>query len=438
MEKSVGIRLLAGAACILLAIAALLLFGCVPANPSTGTLTIRLADSVLKGSRSVMPGVSLVGDHFAVHGAGVSGQADGTTFDMDITVSGGEASIELLPGGWTITATVYNADAMAIGEGSASATITVGTPATIAIDCLPYDGIGTVNAAFSWVPDVLAVPQIEAEIVGTDSVVHAIPMIPDSSVAAHGSLSAAQGWFIAFMRLRDNGVLSAGIVRSLRIAANASTTWTERLTVNQLQGSVTLDTSFAAGLPLNITASPSAGDAGLYDDASIVFTISDVDNDPGTIPVYAWYMNGQAVAISTSNTYTADAASFTLGSRAYLSAVVFQDDGKRAGDVQWVIVRQSTNPALDIHGAYHGAGGAATFTAVGMDCSDVSITIPAEQGPDFEYFLSQLPLGTYKLRVSCGSDYRYWNAAGTGTASMSSGDVLSVPNPSGSAWSCNF
>jgi hypothetical protein len=107
---------------------------------------------------------------------------------------------------------------------------------------------------------------------------------------------------------------------------------------------VSIDVSWQGGLPLDLTATPAQGDTNLYDGQSIIFTVTGADNDCGTGLIYAWYINGVATAVSSSPSYTAHASDFTESSHAYLSCVVWQRDGKRAGDVQWNVQRATFPP----------------------------------------------------------------------------------------------
>lgn len=396
-------RLLSITACALLAL--LVLAGCgltIPGSGNGSSVRIVVADRVLAGSKSIMPPHSLVGDHYTVHGAGTSGQANGASFDLTITAAEGSASLNLLPGDWTVTATVFNAEPLAIGEGTQSATIQVGVPATISITCLPYTGSGTVAASFSWVPDVLAVPQVETELVGFDSVTHALPVTLDSSTAAHGSLTIEQGWYSAFLRLKDNGVLSAGVVRALRVAAGQTTTWTEFLTVNQLQGSVTVDLQYNPGLPLNVATTPAAGNVSLYNGQQTTFTITGADNDAGTSLIYAWYINGQAAAVSTSNALTVSSSSYDVGTRVYVSAVAFQSDGRRAGDAQWTGLRSDMDPALYRVAGTIGNGSPGSQIVVELIGADGASVLDRNVIPDatsvVSFAFEMVPAGGYYVR----------------------------------------
>jgi hypothetical protein len=292
-----------------------------------GALTVNLVDRVLAG-RSILPADSLVADHYGLHGLGTSGQANGATFDQTVD-SKGTMTINLLPGGWTITATAFNAAGLAIGGATATTTITVGSAATLDLPCLPYPGNGTLNGIFTWVPDVLAVPQCQVDLVNFAGTVFPMPITLDSSVAAHGTLQLNQGWYTGFERLLDNGVLSAGIVRSVRVGANMITNWSEFLTVNQLAGGITLDATWNGGPPLALSATPSQGASTLYDAQSITYKITGADNDAGTSLLYAWYVNGVGVAVGTQSSYTAQASSFSENSHVYLSCIVWQSNGAR-------------------------------------------------------------------------------------------------------------
>ena len=119
-----------------------------------------------------MPPWSLEADHFLVHGVGISGKGNGTSFDLEIA-DGATSTIELLPGDYTLTTTVWNDDtpSVAVGCATTPATIVVGTPTTIFIICLPYTGAASMSAQISWGPDILALPVVEVSLLGGDAVV---------------------------------------------------------------------------------------------------------------------------------------------------------------------------------------------------------------------------------------------------------------------------
>lgn len=318
-----------------------------------GTLSISVNDAVQEGRLfSVLPDDSLLADHYAIHGVGTSGQADGASFDLDISAAGGAADIDLLPGAWSLTAVVWNDDtpSIAVGSGAASTTIVIGVPASIVINCLPYDGSGTLNMHATWVPDVIASPSVEVEMVGWDSVSHTIPMTLASSVEANGTASLDDGWYVSFFRILDNGVLNAGIVRSVRMLANSTTHWSEYLTVNQLEGQVTLDPEWFPGLPLNLTTNPVEGEVNIYDGQTKTLAVTGADNDGGTSLVYAWYRNAAPIAIGTASSIVLDAADYEVGSMTYISCVVWQSNGQRAGDAQWTLLRGGEVPYQPVEG----------------------------------------------------------------------------------------
>lgn len=376
-----------------------------------GLITLKVADTMM--ARSILPDVGLEADHYAIHGEGTSGQALGSVFDLDIPAAEGSAQIGLLPGGWDLTATVWNQDdpSVAVGGTATSIVVVVGVPMTVDLVCVPYTGPGTLDVQIGWIPDIIAAPAVEVDMVDFASTLTAVPMVLDTSVAAHGSASLEQGWYTGYLRILDNGELNAGVVRAIRIASGANTLWDEFLTVNQLSGQITLDIGYNPGLPLELAVSPAEGAVPLYEGQLKTFTVTGVDNDPGTSAIYAWYLNGNPIALSASNSVALDAANYTEGMSLYLSAVVWQSDGKRAGDAQWAVQRSAFD-LTKIMGSFTAVASSYEVKLFDADWATVGtpLTIVSTGGTEtFEF--SGLPAGNMRLVV-----YKLPKVGGTSAA----------------------
>ena len=129
---------------VLITIIALLfsLIGCSTDNaPLTGSIKVSVNDSA---SRTITSGVSLKAVKYTVVGTA----PDGSTVSFELSESTPSwTNTEAAPGEWSFTATAYNADGKAIGDGSSSATVVPGQGTSVTIEVNEYSGTGnlTVN-----------------------------------------------------------------------------------------------------------------------------------------------------------------------------------------------------------------------------------------------------------------------------------------------------
>jgi hypothetical protein len=70
-----------------------------------------------------------------------------------------------------------------------------------------------------------------------------------------------------------------------------------------------------------------------------------VDNDSGTGLFYAWYLNGQLAEVSSASTYSFPASTMNIGEIRYVSAIVWQTNGTRAGSANWKVTRLENDPS---------------------------------------------------------------------------------------------
>jgi len=402
--------------CVLMIMAIVSLSGCMPAGGAAvgekGSLTITIADNVAK---AIMPSGSLDAERYAVHGEGTSGQAAGIIFDIDIFPALPSASLDLKPGGWDIDVTVWNDDdpSVKVGSGYAFITVVSAQPQSVSITCLPNTGSGDLVIDLDWFPDVVVTPSAEADVKPYGGSVTPITMPLTSSTSADGTASLEQGWYTGALRIYDNNILSAGIVRTLRIAAGMTTTWTEYLIVSALEGQITLNVGYDPGPPLILNPDVPEGDIIAYTDITEIITIPEPVHDAGTTLVYAWYMNGVLTEVSLTNTFTVVANSYQTNVSYYLSAVVFQSDGNRAGNAQWKIIKVELGSGqLDLEGTVTIPQLGGTYYVLVLDADqNILATSPANvcMGVDtsFDYLITDVPIGTWFLKA-----YQDTNASG--------------------------
>jgi hypothetical protein len=352
---------------------------------------------------------------YAVHGTGTSGEALGGSFDIEINPASPSAVLDLKPGGWDIDVTVWNNDVTSVAVGSGAATITVlsATPQTVSITCLPYSGPGDLVIDLEWFPDVVVTPSAEAEVKALGGSVIPVPLTLTSSVTADGTASLEQGWYTGALRIFDNEILSAGVVRTLRIASGMITTWSEYLIVSALEAIITIDVSYDPGPPLIPLSNTPEGDLVMYTDQTHNITIDpETEHDSGTTLVYAWYLNGILTALSTSNTFDVIGNNHVTNTSYYLSAIVFQSNGYRAGDLQWKIIK------VDLGAGQLAITGTVTIPDEGglwyVDAIDADGTTIVAQSPaismllgdtSFTYDLGDVPIGVYYLKTWKDNDW---------------------------------
>ncbi|MCI7805618.1 MAG: leucine-rich repeat domain-containing protein [Spirochaetales bacterium] len=118
------------------------LIGCSTDNaPLTGSIKVSVNDST---SRTITSDVSPEAVKYMVEGTA----PDGSPVSFELSESTPSwTNAEAAPGNWSFTATAYNADGKAIGDGSSSATVVPGQGTSVTIEVNEYSGTGnlTVN-----------------------------------------------------------------------------------------------------------------------------------------------------------------------------------------------------------------------------------------------------------------------------------------------------
>jgi hypothetical protein len=253
----------------------------------------------------------------------------------------------------------WNTDTPSIAVGDSeiiTKAIIVGTSATVVLHCLPYSGKGTFVVHESHVPNILMNPDVDVEVqrfVGDQAVTN-IEMTKITNTAFDGSDLLGTGWWKTFLRITDGGVLSAGMVEVVRIARDATSTWSPYLQVNQLlAGGVTIPVDWQPYKELTLgttppaaTTVPGSGAVSLYDGGTASFKVDSTDKDSGTGLFYAWYLNGELASVGGDDNYSFLADKMSMGQIRYVSVVVWQTGGLRAGSANWKVTRLANDPTL--------------------------------------------------------------------------------------------
>ncbi len=116
------------------------LIGCSNDNaPLTGSIRVSVNDST---SRTITSDVSLEAVKYTVVGTA----PDGSTVSFELNESTPSwTNAEAAPGNWSFTATAYNDDGKAIGDGSSSATVVPGQSTSATIEVHEYSGMGNIT-----------------------------------------------------------------------------------------------------------------------------------------------------------------------------------------------------------------------------------------------------------------------------------------------------
>ena len=116
------------------------LIGCSTDNaPLTGSIKVSVNDSA---SRTIASAVSPEAVKYTVVGTA----PDGSTVSFELSESTPSwTNAEAALGNWSFTATAYNADGKAIGEGSSSATVVPGQSTSATIEVHEYSGMGSIT-----------------------------------------------------------------------------------------------------------------------------------------------------------------------------------------------------------------------------------------------------------------------------------------------------
>jgi len=392
-------------------------------------------------NRAIVEDFDLVADEFLVQGTGISGQAIGQTFEEVVPGTGGSVAVQVASGHWHIAVTVKNAAAASVGSGSGEVDVTIGIPAVCAITAVPYPGNGTFIADITWYPDVVAVPVVEVELLGFDAVLHPVEMTNTGPTAADGTIALPAGWYVGFLRILDNTELSAGLARAIRLAQGGTTTWSEYLQVNQLLGTIDIDLDYNPGEPLNLTYTPNAGSADVYSNFDNLFSVTGVDNDSGTTPIYAWYVDGVGTSLGAAASYTLN-RDWESGEVHYLSVVVVQSDGKRAADHTWALTCLGTNPlTMQIDAQILGGTvrpGETCWISIWSATVETMIEeveIPWVGNPADCHHTFTVPAGFYKALVRWSAVQNYPSWYGGGINWDGAGLTITVPHAAGLTFS---
>ncbi len=437
MRKSLYIFLFAIAA-VLVGAGALGLAGCAFSPGGGGSTTKGAIALHLKSTQaqSITPPISLAVTEYTITGIGPGGATIPETMVTGDTVFPG-----LVPGSWTISVEGRNELHTAIGSGSGTTTVVIGQQSVLAITVAEYSSPnGTYRLDLSWEPNIVHAPAFTGTLKDASAVVTPQTFTMDviACTATSSTTDLHPGWYANVVQLFDapNGmdgsqVLSTGFAEAVRIAAGSETHGIVGLHAVQGYGSIDITITPDFSDPLILTPAPLAfGAVSIYANPTAFSCTAD------HTATFVWYLRGQQVGVGDS--YTLDPAGLDIGEAYRLDVIGFSVDGKHAGSGTWTVTRQAQDITLNVQGTLNADDGLLTVRLSGQDVDNVTLTVPGP-GP-YAYLFTGVPVGHYKLMYKTASmpDFIYWNHLGTGDTYGSSGDVLTIPNPAGTAWVCNW
>lgn len=416
------------------AMAVVLIAGCAPFGVDDNKVNVvfSAADGIARNIAPGPGGTGLVLDEYRLHGIGIDGAAVGSTFDLVIPAGASSGNINLLTGNWTVQAIGWNATARIGASAVVPFLVQVGmAQQNIPLVVIEDVGEGTFAVLASWLPDILLAPSITAEAVTFGGVSTPVVMTLDNSISAHGSVALQNGFYVGILQVYDNGVLAAGSVEALRIAAAQTSTWTAYYTVSQLEGGgIVFGPEFNPKNLLTLTTNLPEGTMEVYaGDPDLIFTVTGADFDGGQTGLYTWYRQGELIALSTSPSYTFPVASLEVGEWAFLSVAVWQTDGTRLGTANWGIVKSSVDPeTLDLHGTMNTTTSSPNVIAIEAQAPLAFWTDHvAAVGTTLAYSWADLPAGVYEVRgFNDANGNHVWNVGETQVTRS-----LTVPHDSG-------
>lgn len=431
---------------VLFAIAALL-SGCGSFEQPTGELVVTVRDGIMRNV--VGPGDALLIDHFDIHAVGTAGGCTGMTWDATVSGGGGSVVRQVTTGTWSLTVDGWNkaTPSVVIATGSAVAVVAVGTPANPTITLSELIGDGTLVAQLQWYPDVIQVPEPKITVQKYGGAPQVLVLDSQDATHANATDTLANGWYTGFFEIRDAGTLAAGVVQAFRILKGYTTTWTENLQVNLLEGTITVHLQYQDGRPLELVLDTPEGDVAVYTDEPRTISIISAGQDAGHGCIYAWYVDGQPASLGALDTFEVDPADYPEGSIHYLSAVVFQDDGARAASANWKVTMAGLNPArMAVAGTIK--NGTYTFgVALTVKLLDATthleadtLALEASVAGTIPYDLGMETAGDYHLAVvvPAGGDFPtgktcFWTG-GSWTTDIGAANVITIPHDIGATF----
>lgn len=263
-----------------------------------GSLVVTLRDEGVE-TMTITPDIEMLIASYDISGSG----PDSDTFLESGVTTTTFVKNNLKVGAWTITVEAKNASGDIIAEGTGIASIQDGQTTTIDITVEPVDGNGTFEFTLEWPADQIDVPSVNATLTELDG----MPVTCTFSISGESatcSETLTDGYYDLTLQLLDDGVVAWGDAYSIRVIAGETTSYTELLTVTDINplASGDLEVNIAQDLQNPVTITFAGVDTSLRfgDDMTVSASL-----DPTITPdSLQWYIDGAAVSGATSNAVT--------------------------------------------------------------------------------------------------------------------------------------
>ena len=248
-----------------------------------GSLKIDISSAISKG---INPNISMDVEYYTIEGSGPNGATISATIDSS---EGSYTNDSVAIGNWTLTATAYNADDIAIGSGSKSTTVKPGGTSSVSIAIKEIEGQGTlkvvinglsgnnnVYSLYLYTTEDLMNPIQEVEFVRSDDI-HSVELNLDNG-------------FYAF-RIDGNNDIKLPAIDTVRIVNGDTVTVTYFLS-DSGEVSVSIMNAIKTTPSLSISLTPTS------EGTNATAIVSNVDLDSIN---YLWYIDNEMIEGSSSS-----------------------------------------------------------------------------------------------------------------------------------------
>ena len=308
--------------CLLVSIL-LLLAGCTDEvlSADKGTVRFSIGNSISKGIDS---NISMAVDHYTLNGYG----PNANTFSVTIGASEGSYTQDVYIGTWNFTATAYNADNVAIGSGSASATVKPGNN-TVSIQINETEGQGTLKVIIEGViyDDTYTLHLYTAE--GGTEPIQDIDFVKSNGVLTVEKL--LDNGFYAFDISSTNSLVNIPAIDSVRIVNGDTVTVTYTI-IDSGNVTVSIKNEIIPTPSLSLSLSADTIAAGETVTATAVASNIDVEN-----LIYLWLVDNEMVDQTVSNTYEFGFDNIWIGEHCITCIIINNENGIAWSDSAMIV-----------------------------------------------------------------------------------------------------
>jgi len=301
----------------------------------TGAIELSISE---KGVfRTILPAIDMNIASYNIHGDGPG------TRTFDVTSVPQSVQVPKLHfGPWTVTVNAKNANGDIIATGSGSATVHTAGSTPLAITVSPLVGTGALDLTVNWPAADTETPAIDSQLVSTDSSSQDLTFTinGDGNQAVYSGSQEA-GYHTFILKLLDSGQLTFGHVEVVRIIKDQTTSGAFTFDkINGGSGSIDIEITPEMEEPIEVALSDIAENITQNSNVTVTATIP---ADTGSV-IYTWYINGEVVDATNTNSYTYSASELGVYN---LAVTVYTVDGKRGGSASDIFeVGEGQEPAV--------------------------------------------------------------------------------------------